>query len=30
VERLIPILDELRPALESAVRRKLKSADSMN
>ena len=30
VERLIPILDELRPVLESAVRRKLKSADSMN
>ena len=30
VERLIPILDELRPILESAVRRKMKSADSMN
>ncbi len=30
VERLIPILDELRPVLESAVRRKMKSADSMN
>jgi Lon protease-like protein len=30
VERLIPILDEIRPILESAVRRKLKSADSMN
>jgi Lon protease-like protein len=30
VERLIPILDELRPILESQVRRKLKSADSMN
>jgi Lon protease-like protein len=30
VERLIPILDELRPVLESQVRRKMKSADSMN
>ena len=30
LERLVPILDELRPILESQVRRKLKSADSMN
>lgn len=30
VERLILILDELRPILESAVRRRMKSADSMN
>ncbi len=30
VERLVPILDELRPMLESAMRRKMKSADSMN
>jgi Lon protease-like protein len=30
VERLVPILDELRPMLESAVRRRLKSADSVN
>ena len=30
VERLLPILEELRPILESQVRRKLKSADSMN
>ncbi len=30
VERLIPILNELRPALEFAARRKMKSADSMN
>lgn len=30
VERLIAILDELRPILESAVRRKMRSADSMN
>ncbi len=30
VERLVPILEALRPGLESAVRRKLKSAHTMN
>jgi len=30
VERLIAVLQELRPILESAVRRRMKSADSMN